>query len=83
MGINVSIGPPCAGKSTHVKSNAIDGDVIVDYEIIAINLGTKPTYELKSLTHVVINRKLLSQDFRNHSFNCLLTVKLIQIILRF
>ena len=82
MGINMIIGPPCAEKSTHIKSNAIDGNVIVVYDAIAMALGTRPTYDIRSLTHVVINREFLIQDSRNHSFNCLLTVKLIQIILR-
>ena len=67
MGINVIIGSPCAGKSTHVKSNAIDGDVIVDYDTIAMALGTKPAYEIRSLIHVVINRQFLIQNSRNHS----------------
>lgn len=49
--IHVIIGAPCAGKSTFVKENAKDGDVIVDFDLIAKALGAKehlPTGHIKS-----------------------------------
>jgi len=39
MTINVIVGPPCAGKSTHVKANSTKGDVLVDYDDLAKALG--------------------------------------------
>jgi len=43
--ITVIIGPPCAGKSTYAKDNAKDGDVVVDYDLIAQALGAKKPHE--------------------------------------
>lgn len=40
MPITIVVGPPCAGKSTHVRENAAPGDVIVDYDLIAEALGS-------------------------------------------
>ena len=37
--IHVILGAPCSGKSTYVKENAKQGDVIVDYDLIAKALG--------------------------------------------
>ena len=37
--IHVILGAPCAGKSTYVRENAKQGDVIVDYDLIAKALG--------------------------------------------
>jgi hypothetical protein len=37
--IHVITGPPCAGKSTYVKENAGEGDLRVDYDLIALALG--------------------------------------------
>ncbi len=41
MTINVIVGPPCAGKSTHVKVNSTIGNVLVDYDELAMALGPK------------------------------------------
>lgn len=38
--INVIIGPPCAGKSTHVQATKKDGDVVVDADAIARAIGS-------------------------------------------
>ena len=37
--IHIISGPPCAGKSTYVKENAKDGDLRIDYDLIAQALG--------------------------------------------
>lgn len=34
-GVTVVTGPPAAGKTTHVREHAEDGDVIIDYDLIA------------------------------------------------
>ena len=38
--IRVVVGPPCAGKSTFVDDNRQSGDVVVDYDKIAVALGS-------------------------------------------
>lgn len=38
--IRVIVGPPCAGKSTHVAENRVAGDVVVDFDKIAQALGS-------------------------------------------
>jgi integrin beta 3 len=39
--INVVLGPPVAGKSEYVKTHAKDGNVIVDYDLIAKAMGSR------------------------------------------
>ena len=39
------IGAPCSGKSTYVKENAKSGDVIVDYDLIALALGSDAPHQ--------------------------------------
>jgi HK97 family phage prohead protease len=43
--INVIVGPPCAGKSTYCREHAASGDVIVDYDTLAVALGASSPYE--------------------------------------
>ena len=38
--LHVILGPPCSGKSTYVKEHAANGDVRVDYDVIAQALGS-------------------------------------------
>ncbi len=40
MALTVIVGPPCAGKSTYAREHAADGDVIVDFDLIAEALGS-------------------------------------------
>jgi len=40
MDINIIIGPPCAGKSTHIEANSTNGDVLIDYDAIATAIGS-------------------------------------------
>lgn len=41
MTIHVVLGPPVAGKSEYVKAHAKDGNVIVDYDLIAKAMGSR------------------------------------------
>lgn len=43
--LTVVIGPPCAGKSTYVRRMAREGDVIVDYDVMAQALGSDRSHE--------------------------------------
>ena len=36
--ITVVTGPPCGGKSTYIKENAKDGDIVIDMDKIALAL---------------------------------------------
>ena len=48
--INVIIGPPCAGKSTHVLSSKAAGDVVVDADALAKAIGA-PTSHARTGAH--------------------------------
>lgn len=43
--IHVVVGPPCAGKSTFVKENRESGDVVVDFDAIAMALGADESHD--------------------------------------
>ncbi|MFE7747060.1 hypothetical protein ACFU5M_32675, partial [Nocardia sp. NPDC057455] len=38
--ITVVIGPPCAGKTTHVQANASPSDIVIDFDRLARALGS-------------------------------------------
>jgi hypothetical protein len=56
MTITVVLGPPCAGKSTFVAESAVDGDVVVDFDKLAIAFGSKTAHDapctIRSVAHV-------------------------------
>lgn len=45
MTINIIVGAPCAGKSTHVVANAKDGSVIIDLDKIANAIGSSAPHQ--------------------------------------
>ena len=47
--IHIIVGPPCAGKSTYVRENAKDGDLRVDYDLIAQALGAMNSHAAEGL----------------------------------
>ena len=47
--IHVITGPPCAGKSTFVRENAKDGDLRIDYDLIAQALGAMNSHSADGL----------------------------------
>lgn len=53
--IRVVTGPPCAGKSTHVSEAKGEGDLVVDFDLIARALGAsghRPGGAIKQAAHV-------------------------------
>ena len=43
--IHIVTGAPCSGKSTYVAKNAAEGDVIVDYDKIAVAIGSSKPHD--------------------------------------
>ena len=43
--LTVVTGPPCSGKTTHVRKYAQPGDLIVDYDAIAVALGSPDSHD--------------------------------------
>lgn len=43
--LHVILGPPCAGKSTYAQEHASEGEVIVDFDLIAQALGSKTAHD--------------------------------------
>lgn len=38
-------GPPCSGKTTYVREHACPGDLIVDYDALAVALGSPDSHD--------------------------------------
>jgi HK97 family phage prohead protease len=56
--INVITGAPCSGKSTYVKSKADEGDVVIDYDLLATAFGSKTPYAASgSIRKVALNAR--------------------------
>ena len=47
--IHVVTGPPCAGKSTYVRTNAKAGDLRIDYDQLAQALGAEKSHAAEGL----------------------------------
>jgi hypothetical protein len=45
MPVTVVTGPPCAGKSSHIRARAAAGDVVIDLDGIAVALGSPDTHD--------------------------------------
>ncbi len=58
--LTVITGPPCAGKSTHVRQHSKPGDIIVDLDRIALALSDESTTHHdypQHIRHVAINAR--------------------------
>jgi hypothetical protein len=38
--LTIVTGPPCAGKTTHVRQHALPGDIVIDFDALAVALGS-------------------------------------------
>lgn len=43
--VTVVTGPPCSGKTTHISRHAKPGDVVIDYDLIAVALGSPDSHD--------------------------------------
>jgi predicted kinase len=43
--LTVVTGPPCSGKTTHVRAHAQPGDIVIDYDQMAQALGSPTTHD--------------------------------------
>lgn len=43
--ITVVTGPPCSGKTTYVRDHARPGDIIVDFDALAVALGSTDPHD--------------------------------------
>jgi hypothetical protein len=55
-------GPPCSGKSTHVQEHKQPGDLVIDYDAIALALGSGHSHdhpaELTPFVHCMVDALL-------------------------
>jgi hypothetical protein len=54
-------GPPCSGKSTYVEQHAQPGDFVVDWDLIAQELGSTATHNHPRTMRDQINYHLLDR----------------------
>lgn len=52
VNVTVVTGPPAAGKTTHVREHAQDGDVIIDFDLIANALSGKEADNHEHAAHI-------------------------------
>ena len=61
--IKIIVGPPCAGKSTYVVENKGSSDVVVDYDKIAMALGSSESHNApKPISYVASKARFASID---------------------
>ena len=61
--INVVIGAPCSGKSTHINKISNEGDVLIDYDKIAMSIGASASHESKdSIREVALAMRFRAID---------------------
>ena len=54
--VRIVTGPPCSGKTTYVQTKASKRDVIIDYDAIAVALGSPNTHDHpKSLVPYILH----------------------------
>lgn len=46
--LTVITGPPCGGKTQYARKHALPGEVIVDFDAIAVELGSAATMTTRS-----------------------------------
>lgn len=51
--LTIVTGPPCGGKTTHVQTHAQPGDIIIDYDQLAVALGSPDHHDHPSATAYV------------------------------
>ena len=50
--LTVITGPPCAGKTTYARQHAMPGDIIVDFDEIAMALGCQARHTYGDRDHI-------------------------------
>lgn len=53
--ITVVSGAPCSGKSTYVRENANPGDIVIDFDLLAVALGSAVSHD-HAAVHVDLAR---------------------------
>lgn len=58
------VGPPGAGKSTYVADHAADGDLIVDYDVIAQAFGVRESHSVHLSQAATVARNAVLDQLR-------------------
>lgn len=61
--LTVVTGPPCAGKTTYVREHATPGDIIIDYDLLAVALGSPDSHDHPpAIAAVAANARMAAID---------------------
>lgn len=61
--LTVVTGPPCSGKSTHVRTHAKPGDIVIDFDLMAQALGSHTPHDhTAQVRHVTIHARRAAID---------------------
>lgn len=67
--LTVVTGPPCSGKTTYVREHAQPGDIVVDFDTLAVALGSPDSHEhpdpIRYVT-AVVRRAAVDAAVRQH-----------------